>query len=66
MVLFLFSVYTKSIFNIIAAIMQTEDYEDALQMVCASRIKANFIITRNIQFLFKWKTPEEMRQSFRI
>ena len=46
--------------------MQTVDYEDALQMVCASRIKANFIITRNIQFLFKWKTPEEMRQSFRI
>ena len=26
-----------------AATMQTTDYEDALQMVCASRIKANFI-----------------------
>ncbi len=32
-----------------AALMQTPDYEDALQMVCASRIKADFIITRNIK-----------------
>ncbi|MDE5778577.1 MAG: PIN domain-containing protein [Lachnospiraceae bacterium] len=32
-----------------AAAMKTSDYEDALQMVCASRIKADFIITRNIK-----------------
>ena len=40
-----------------AAIMQTEDYEDALQMVCASRIKANFIITRNIRDFTMSKIP---------
>ena len=32
-----------------AAAMKTSDYEDALQMVCANRIKADFIITRNIR-----------------
>ena len=37
--------------------MQTEDYEDALQMVCASRIKANFIITRNIRDFTMSKIP---------
>lgn len=32
-----------------AASMKTSDYEESLQMVCASRIKADFIITRNIK-----------------
>lgn len=32
-----------------AAAMQHSDYEDALQMVCASRIKADYIVTRNIR-----------------
>ena len=31
-----------------AAAMKPSDYEDALQMICASRIKADFTITRNI------------------
>ena len=32
-----------------AANLMFNDYEDALQSVCASRIKASFIITRNIK-----------------
>lgn len=32
-----------------AAVMKHSDYEDALQMVCASRIKADYIVTRNIR-----------------
>lgn len=32
-----------------AADMDFKDYEDALQSVCAARIKANYIITRNIK-----------------
>ena len=32
-----------------AADMDFKDYEDALQSVCAVRIKANYIITRNIK-----------------
>lgn len=32
-----------------AAKLMFNDYEDALQSVCASRIKANYIITRNIK-----------------
>ena len=32
-----------------AAGMLTSDFEDALQMCCASRIKADYIITRNIR-----------------
>ena len=32
-----------------AAIQPIDDYEDALQSVCASRIKADFIITRNLK-----------------
>ena len=31
-----------------AADMQCKDYEDAVQSACAARIKANYIITRNI------------------
>lgn len=31
-----------------AADMQFKDYEDAVQSACAARIKANYIITRNI------------------
>lgn len=32
-----------------AADMNFKDYEDALQSVCAVRLKANYIITRNIK-----------------
>lgn len=32
-----------------AADMEFKDYEDAVQSVCAARIKANYIITRNIR-----------------
>ena len=32
-----------------AAYLNFKDYEDALQSVCASRIKTNFIVTRNIK-----------------
>jgi len=32
-----------------AANLMFNDYEDALQSVCAGRIKANYIITRNIK-----------------
>ena len=32
-----------------AADMEFNDYEDALQSVCASRVKANYIVTRNIK-----------------
>ena len=32
-----------------AADLEFSDYEDALQSVCASRAKANFIVTRNIK-----------------
>lgn len=32
-----------------AAEMKTADYEDAVQMCCAERIKADFIVTRNIR-----------------
>lgn len=32
-----------------AAIQPIDDYEDALQSVCASRIKADFIITRSLK-----------------
>ncbi len=32
-----------------AADMQFKDYEDAVQSACAARIKANYIITRNIR-----------------
>lgn len=32
-----------------AAEMKTADYEDAVQMCCAERINADFIVTRNIR-----------------
>jgi len=32
-----------------AADLDFDDYEDALQSVCAARTKANFIVTRNIK-----------------
>lgn len=47
-----------------AAAMQHSDYEDALQMVCASRIKADYIVTRNIRDFLVSKvyalTPDEL------
>ena len=32
-----------------AAVKKTKDYEDALQMVTAQKLKASFIVTRNIK-----------------
>ena len=32
-----------------AAALPIDDYEDALQSVCASRMKADFIVTRNLK-----------------
>lgn len=32
-----------------AADMRLKDYEDAIQSACATRIKANYIVTRNIK-----------------
>lgn len=32
-----------------AAVLKSSDYEDALQMVGASRIKADYIVTRNVK-----------------
>lgn len=53
-----------------AAYMKTSDYEDALQMTCASRIKADFIITRNIRDFIDSKipaiTPLELFETGRI
>ena len=40
-----------------AAAMRTADFEDALQMVCAARIKADFIVTRNIRDFLSSKVP---------
>ena len=40
-----------------AAELEFSDYEDALQSVCASRIKANFIVTRNIKDFKNSKVP---------
>lgn len=37
--------------------LQMPDFEDALQSVCASRIKADYIITRNITDFQGSKTP---------
>ncbi len=32
-----------------AADMRFKDYEDAIQSACATRIKANYIVTRNMK-----------------
>jgi predicted nucleic acid-binding protein len=40
-----------------AAEMFTSDFEDAVQMCCASRIKADFIVTRNIRDFKDSKVP---------
>lgn len=40
-----------------AAQMKTSDYEDALQMTCAARLKADFIITRNIRDFINSRVP---------
>lgn len=32
-----------------AAVMPMNDYEDALQCVCAKRVKADYIVTRNVK-----------------
>lgn len=37
--------------------MNAIDYEDALQMVCADRIHADFIVTRNIRDFAGSKVP---------
>ena len=49
---------------ILATDLDFKDYEDALQSVCANRIKADFIITRNTKDFknspIKAITPEEL------
>lgn len=45
-----------------AAELDFADYEDALQAVCASRAKANYIVTRNIKD-FKNSTVPEIKPS---
>lgn len=40
-----------------AAEMLSSDYEDAVQMCCASRIKADYIVTRNIRDFKESKVP---------
>ena len=40
-----------------ASEMLTSDFEDAVQMCCAERIKADFIITRNIRDFNNSKIP---------
>ena len=40
-----------------AAEMLTSDFEDAVQMCCAERIKADFIVTRNIRDFKNSKVP---------
>lgn len=40
-----------------AASIRSNDYEDSLQMVCANRIKVNFIVTRNIRDFSESKIP---------
>ncbi|MBR4021945.1 MAG: PIN domain-containing protein [Ruminococcus sp.] len=40
-----------------AANMKVADYEDAVQMACASRLKADFIITRNIRDFKESRVP---------
>lgn len=40
-----------------AAEMKTPDYEDALQMCCAARIDADFIVTQNIRDFISSPVP---------
>lgn len=40
-----------------AAEINFKDYEDAVQSACASRIRANYIITRNIKDFTKSRIP---------
>lgn len=40
-----------------AASIKSNDYEDSIQMICANRIKADFIITRNIKDFNLSKVP---------
>ena len=40
-----------------AATLPMDDFEDALQSVCASRIRANFIVTRNGKDFVNSKVP---------
>nr|MBQ4318671.1 PIN domain-containing protein [Clostridia bacterium] len=40
-----------------AAGMEFSDYEDALQSVCASRVKADYIVTRNIKDFMNSAVP---------
>ncbi len=37
--------------------MKSDDYEDALQMICAERIKAEYIVTRNTTDFTGSKVP---------
>ena len=37
--------------------MKISDYEDAIQIVCAQRMKVDFIVTRNIKDFIESKVP---------
>ena len=43
-----------------AGAMKSDDYEDALQMICAERIKADYIVTRNTADRVPVITPYEL------
>ena len=40
-----------------AGAMKSDDYEDALQMICAERIRADYIVTRNTSDFTYSKVP---------
>ena len=40
--------------------MNSGDYEDALQMICAERIRADYIVTRNTADRVPVITPYEL------
>ena len=49
-----------------AAKMSFKDYEDAVQSACASRIRANYIITRNIKDFTESRIPAIKPAELRI
>lgn len=49
-----------------AAKMSFKDYEDAVQSACASRIRANYIITRNIKDFTESRIPAIRPAELRI
>ena len=48
---------TKMAYILAITNMKTSDNEDAIQMVCAQRMKVDFIVTRNIKDFIESKVP---------